>query len=375
MATSASTQSSGFRVDDEVESRDSSLHDLNFPSLMREGQGSGSADTDTIEWENVACLMCGALDHELLVEAPDYLTRIGGVFRVVRCRCCRLAYTNPRPTAARIGCFYPTGYSPHEGHSPDDGWRGRLRRKLERAVLRCDLGYSPAPRFGTAAAAAIGRLWIRNRRRRAAWIAFRPGGRLLDFGCGAGQFLGRMRDLGWNAEGVDTSAAVAGRVRHDLGASVHVGSLPHADVSPSSLDVVTMWSSLEHVHQPREVVRSARDALKPGGLLIASVPNFASWPARTFGRAWYGLDLPRHLTHFTPESLTELLRRERFRVQRIEHIARDGWLRHSIMRASQLGIASRPLRACHWKPLARTISRWNELTEHADCVVAWAERS
>ena len=64
-----------------------------------------------------------------------------------------------------------------------------------------------------------------------------------------------------------------------------------------------MWSSLEHVHEPRLAVRAAREVLRPGGLLVVYVPNLGSWSFRTFGEHWFALDLPRHLTHFTPETL------------------------------------------------------------------------
>ena len=328
-----------------------------------------------IEMENVVCPLCDGAKHDAIVETPDLVTRLGGMFRVVRCHGCGLAYTNPRPTESSVGQFYPADYSPHEGHSRDDGVRGRLRRRLEQCVLRRDFGYPPQPAGATTAiAATLGRFWIRNSRRRAAWIPFRGGGRLLDFGCGAAQFLGRMKELGWSVEGVDASAAVAERVRRETGVRVHVGSLPHPDIEPCGFDVVTMWSSLEHVHRPREVVRAARDALEPGGLLVVSVPNIECWSARTFGQAWCGLDLPRHLVHFTPASLSELLRREGFVVQRIDHLGRDGWLRRSVARANELGVGASWFPTCRWKPVAMAIGKWTERSRQAECIVLQAER-
>ena len=327
------------------------------------------------ELETVSCPLCDGGRWEPLVETPDFATGLGGIFRVVRCVACGLAFTNPRPSPSSIGHFYPLDYPPHEGHRQDNSLRGRVRRKLERCVLRHDYNYPPQP-AGVACTllASLGRLLIRGRRRRAAWISFRGDGRLLDFGCGAAAFARQAKEYGWSVEGLDASHAVAERVEREAGFRVHVGTLPHADVVPRSFDAITMWASLEHVHDPHGVVRAARDALRPGGTLLVSVPNIASWPARTFRHAWWGLELPRHLIHFTPATLTRLLESEGLHIRRLEHVGRDGWLRRSAERARELDLEPSWLRACRWKPPALAISRWTERSQQAENIVAVAER-
>src|SRR5262249_34256030 len=128
-------------------------------------------------------------------------------------------------------------------------------------------------------------------------------GRLLDFGCGGGSFLERMHKQGWSRVGLDTSEAAVRSIRSELGLAAPVGTLPHPELAPESFDVITMWHALEHVHAPLDVLREAHRLLAPGGRLLVAVPNIASWPFRWFGRDWFGLDLPRHLTHFEPETL------------------------------------------------------------------------
>jgi dihydrofolate synthase/folylpolyglutamate synthase len=54
-------------------------------------------------------------------------------------------------------------------------------------------------------------------------------------------------------------------------------------------------------------VRRARALVRPGGLVLVSVPNFGSWQRRRFGSRWYHLDLPRHRTHFSPAGLKATL--------------------------------------------------------------------
>lgn len=328
-----------------------------------------------LEVEQVDCPLCGTCEFDSVVQTPDFETGLGGEFRVVRCTRCGLAFTNPRPTLSSIARFYTPDYEPHEGHAWEAGWRGRLHRRLQRAVLRADFDYPPQPAGSwTRALAMVGRAWIRSRRRRAAWFPYRGQGRLLDFGCGGAGFARTMKEYGWTVEGLDLSALVAAKVERSVGIRVHVGTLPHPDVRPASLDAITMWSSLEHVHDPRRVVGAARDALRPGGIFLVYVPNLASWSFDVFREGWLGLDLPRHLTHFTPETLNDLLRHEGLRVCQLQQIGRDGWLRKSARRAQQLGLGSHSLRAFTWKPLALARSRWAERTGGADSILALAEK-
>ena len=113
------------------------------------------------------------------------------------------------------------------------------------------------------------------------------------------QLCRRMAELGWRVSGLDVSPLVAQSIRDELGLEIHLGTLPHPDLSPGSFDVVTMWQSLEHVHEPLAVLRAAYELLSPGGRIVVAVPNYESFAAKWFGEHWFGLDLPRHLTHFT----------------------------------------------------------------------------
>ena len=76
------------------------------------------AELGPLELENVDCLLCGGREQDTVIVAEDFLTRIGGGFRVVRCRRCQLAFTNPRPTSRSLGRFYPADYAPHLEREP-----------------------------------------------------------------------------------------------------------------------------------------------------------------------------------------------------------------------------------------------------------------
>lgn len=329
-----------------------------------------------LEWQQVACTLCGADDFETLLSWRDAKLVADAALSVVRCRRCGLALTNPRPTPGSMGRFYPEDYCCYEMRRPTRRrWRAWWRERLHRAVLQSFLGYgAQSPGLSTKLLGWLGLAALRGGNRRAEWIPFRGAGRLLDFGCGAGEFLERMRGRGWSVEGLDMSTLVAHAVIRERGIRVHAGTLPHPNLLPGTFDCVTMWQSLEHVHEPRRIVGEARRLLRPEGLLLVAAPNFGGWSARTFGRHWYGLDAPRHLTHFTPHTLSKLLELEGFRILKLTHVGVDGWLRQSARRARAERDGGGWLRFCEWKPLARRLAAWTERTQQADDMVVLAQR-
>jgi SAM-dependent methyltransferase len=347
-----------------------------IPTQSRRHDTPAATDANAIELETVACPSCGGRDHQPVISASDPVTKIGGVFHVVRCCHCALAFTNPRPTEQSIGLFYPDSYGPYSGRDGDENLSGRWRHVLTQAALRSGFGYPPQPlRLSTRLLAGIARLAMRRTRQRQSWIPFRAPGRLLDFGCGAGDFLKRMRAFGWSVEGIDMSEKVACDVEQSAGIRVHVGSLPHPEIHTASFDAVTMWNSLEHVHQPRAVVQAAWQALRPGGLLVVGVPNFEACSFRWFRENWYALELPRHLTHFTPATLGALVEREGFQVHSLDQIARAGCLRKSARRATAAGAGPWWTRAMRYKPWGLLAADWTERTGRADFMRLIAEKA
>lgn len=299
-----------------------------------------------VEWEEVECPLCANERATPTIEAPDSIPGGSGLwFAVVQCRECGLCYTNPRPTPESIQQFYPSQYRPH--HAPVRP----PRRLWSKFCMRSSVDEVAPPRHGPA--------------------------RLLDFGCGNGRYLRRMHRLGWQVLGMDCSKGAVKRVRTEWGLPALVGSLPHAELEPGSFELITMRQSLEHLHDPLAVLEEARRLLSSTGRLLVMCPNIDSVPYRWFGHSWYGLDLPRHLVHFTPYTLFLMLDRAGFRMGEVHMMPHAGWLRTS----AQLGCRSR--RAPRWyqwltaKPVAR-ITAWGcALLEQADsiCVLATPKES
>lgn len=295
-----------------------------------------SIDPAEIGMETVPCPGCDGTAFVPLMRARDHLTGLGGLFSIVRCQSCNLVLTNPRPDTQSLGYFYPSDYSAYD--SDTTGKQDWWSRTLEHSALRLYYGYPKQP-VGPLGwlLAQIAKSRFRDRRSRHEWIPFRSPGRLLDVGCGAGGFLKRMRSFGWSVTGIDLAADVAKRVQQEQGIPVHIGTLPHPALAAGSFDAVTMWHVLEHVPNPRVVLRSAADLLRPDGMLVVEVPNIASWSFAEFGPDWFGLELPRHFQHFDPETLSSMLPPGRFRNIEVQQIGTRSLIRDSATRAVESG--------------------------------------
>jgi len=173
--------------------------------------------------------------------------------------------------------------------------------------------------------------------------------------------------------GLDVSAQAVDHVRESLRLPAFLGSLPHPALPSESFDVVTVWQCLEHVHRPLELLCAAREVLVPGGRLYVSVPTCAGAPFRWFGADWLGLDVPRHLVHFAPDTLRRMLAEAGFRVDAIRFQRSTAWVRKSARLVHRRGTSS-PLAWLRVRSLARLASWHAHLRGQSDCLLAVATR-
>lgn len=136
-----------------------------------------------------------------------------------------------------------------------------------------------------------------------------PPGRLLDVGCGRGDFLVSAREVGWEVTGVElvASAARTARDRHQL--DVRAGRIEDADLEPASYDVVCGLHVVEHVLDVTAFLRQLAAVTRPGGHVVVEVPNFGSLLRRVQGGAWKHLRPREHVAHFTAGTLAAALSR------------------------------------------------------------------
>jgi len=323
-----------------------------------------------LEFERIACPLCGARAEEPLLAAPDWKAPKGPLYRLVRCRQCDMGYQNPRPTPQCMAQFYPQDYGPYESRPVSDK-PPSLKQRVERIILADQLGYPPVP--STWFERLLSKLFLPVLRPHVdshTAIPFIGQGHLLDVGCGSGWFALRMQERGWKVTGLDISEQMVEQVQR-LGIPAFAGTLPHPGLKPASFDVVNLGAVLEHVHDPHAVIESAVQLLRPGGLFVASVPNRQSWGFDTFGVDWWPLELPRHTLFFTPTTLRRLLEAHGFVVTQLRQLGRTGWMRRSLRFA---GRAHGWARWLNHGPLPGWLTRWTIQRGGADCLFVVARK-
>jgi SAM-dependent methyltransferase len=146
---------------------------------------------------------------------------------------------------------------------------------------------------------------------------FETRGTLFEVGAARGLFLKVMRDRGWSAQGIDISADAVNFARETHRVDV-VAATPEEFEASERFNVVCMYQTLEHLPDPLYALQKARSWLQPGGVLVIEVPNADSFDIRiSRHQAALTLDLPRHLSHFTPPFLCGQLKLLGFDILRL----------------------------------------------------------
>ena len=148
--------------------------------------------------------------------------------------------------------------------------------------------------------------WFRQGRVRFVKRFLPQHGRVLDVGCGNGEFLEFLAAQGYECFGTELTGAALERARRVERISVYEGELLALKLPAGSFDAFVLWHVLEHLRNPREILQEIHRLLKPGGLLCLAFPNCRSLQSTIFGRFWFHLDPPRHLCLPSPEALANL---------------------------------------------------------------------
>jgi len=153
-------------------------------------------------------------------------------------------------------------------------------------------------------------------------------GRLVDIGCGHGYFLSWARAAGWEVVGIDYPSLATKYAQERLGLHIIEADLSEAlremSLGVGTFDVVTLWHCLEHAADPPLVLQDAASLLKDQGVLLIAVPNGVCPGMNCKREDWVWCQEPYvHTVHFTPTSLTMLIRKARLRPLSIW--SRDTW--------------------------------------------------
>lgn len=275
------------------------------------------------------CFLCGTAGVPLYSGLRDRLFSAPGQWNLKKCPSsdCGLIWLDPMPIPDDIGQAYVTYYT----HAPS-GFQtaaARIYSRFWRAYLRYRFGAKRnrtiwhLPLFIAARLHPGGRTELDY----GAMFLGAPDGhkRLLDIGFGDGRFLLRMQELGWQCQGVDFDAQAVSSAS-SRGLTVRQGDLRSQRYPSDDFDAITMSHSIEHIHEPLELLQECYRILKPGGRLVVVTPNSRSWGHRHFGEAWLGLDPPRHLILFNPQNLRASIEGTGFAIMSVFTSAREARL-------------------------------------------------
>jgi len=128
---------------------------------------------------------------------------------------------------------------------------------------------------------------------------------LLDIGCGTGDFLKVAQDNGWKISGIEPNDSARKIANKKTNNSVF-NTEKLIQFKTHTFDVITLWHVLEHLPKLEEELTTLKSLLKENGTLIVAVPNFNSFDANYYKSFWAAYDVPRHLWHFSQQSIANL---------------------------------------------------------------------
>lgn len=234
---------------------------------------------------NDKCPWCGSENAQLHIELKDlFLTQ--EPFKILECKDCGLLYTKPRPNKEEIGKYYKSDeYYSHQENK--EGFIPKVYEKVKSINLK-------------------NKYTIATEKTRK--------GKILDIGCGVGDFLHTMEQHGWEGTGVEPSEEAKAIAKKRIKAQL-LSSEEQENLIDGSFDVITMWHVLEHVDALRWQIQQLYRLCKPGGRIIIALPNYKSYDGQYYKAAWAAYDVPRHLNHFNEETIIKI-----FEESHLKHI-------------------------------------------------------
>jgi len=244
---------------------------------------------------HTSCPACFASSIHLVLTAKDY-TVSGNEFEIWECAECTVRFTQHAPDAAAIKAYYQSeNYISHT--NTKKGLVNRLYHFARKQTL-----------------AGKRRLVVSSVNKSAG----KPlhSGKLLDIGAGTGAFVQHMQMHGWQAMGLEPDE----KARQRAAETQQVALLPIETLETmeeNSFDAITMWHVLEHVHALPAYLLQLKKIIKPEGVVFIAVPNYTAYDADVYKSYWAAYDVPRHLYHFSPASMKQLLKKYDLRLHAV----------------------------------------------------------
>jgi 2-polyprenyl-3-methyl-5-hydroxy-6-metoxy-1,4-benzoquinol methylase len=233
------------------------------------------------------CLICSNTNFDFYLSVKDHFLT-GEEFHLVRCAGCGFIFINPRPDFSTIAQYYKSeDYISHDASKND----------LVSRVYKIARDFSIRGKFN-----------LVNK--------YAASGTILDYGCGTGEFLAYCSTKGFHTTGLEPSpkARKFATERHKIAVFEKTDQLANQS---GKFNVITLWHVLEHIHDLNETIETLNQLLAPSGTLIVAVPNCTSHDAKQYGSYWAAYDVPRHIYHFTKDTIRELFKKHNFYIHQI----------------------------------------------------------
>lgn len=241
------------------------------------------------------CPVCNDSLFRSYLTSRDYFLS-GEPFKVCECSVCGLLFTNPRPEKTEILKYYQSSDYLSHNTGQNSIFAGLYRYIRKRK--------------------------IQNKFRLIK--QFSSGNKILDLGCGTGEFIQYCSRKSFISVGIEPNEKARSFGINNLHQDIR--SEEALEIIPAdSMDVITLWHVLEHIHNLNEQITRLKQILKTNGILVIAVPNSDSWDARKYGEYWAAYDLPRHLYHFNKNSLTFFLEKKDFKLIEIVPMKYDAY--------------------------------------------------
>lgn len=221
-----------------------------------------------------SCLVCGNGNLSPKLDCSDlFLSKEN--FTLLSCPKCSVLITSPQPDPSEIFRYYQS----EEYVSHSDTKKGLINYAYQKVKS------------------------ITLKRKIAMLKKLGNGKKLLDFGCGTGDFLLYANKHGYQTMGIEPDES-ARNLTIKKGLNAH--PISWLESGNDTFDFITMWHVLEHTYNPVATLRQLKSKLNNHGVIIIAVPNYASHDAQHYGPFWAAYDVPRHLFHFHPDTIQHI---------------------------------------------------------------------